>query len=146
MGCEARPGRASRGGSLSLPRTPGRAAARLGKTAEQIKIDVTAPAMKTLLAVTFATALSELPEDKVRKCWFGLEKVFPSDNPNHEALLQEAKAKRARLFGGCEGSGAPEPTEDDAEPDPVQEPEADMDEPDDAEPTTAEMHEGGWRF
>ena len=56
-------------------------------------------------------------------------------------MLQEAKAKRARLFGGCEGSGAPEPTDDDAEPDPVQETEADMDEPDDAEPTTAEMHE-----
>ena len=71
----------------------------------------------------------------------GLEKAFPSDNPNHEALLQEAKAKRVQLFEGCEGSGAPEPTEDEAEPDPDQEPEADMDEPDDAEPTTAEMHE-----
>ena len=52
---------------------------RKGKSATQIKIDVTAPSMKTLLAVTFAKALSELPEDKVRKCWFGLQKAFPSD-------------------------------------------------------------------
>jgi hypothetical protein len=114
---------------------------RQGKSAEQIKIDVTAPAMKTLLAVSFAKALSELPVDNVRKCWYGLQKAFPSDNPDHAALLQEAKANRARLFKGCDGSGAPEPTEDEAEPDPEPMPEADMDEPDDAEPTVAEMNE-----
>ena len=114
---------------------------REGKTAEQIKIDVTAPNMKTLLAVTFAKALSELPAEKVRKCWFGLQKAFPSDNTDHEALLQEAKANRARLFEGGAGGGAPEPTEDEAEPDPDPGPEADMDEPDDAEPTAAEYDE-----
>ena len=65
---------------------------REDKTAEQIKIDVTAPTMKTLIAVTFAQALSELPAEKVRKCWFGLQKAFPSDNPDHEALLQEANS------------------------------------------------------
>lgn len=77
----------------------------------------------------------------VRKCWFGLQKAFPSDNADHEALLQEAKANRARLFEGGEGGGAPEPTEDEAEPDPEPGPEADMDEPDDAEPTAAEYDE-----
>ena len=73
---------------------------RAGKTAEQIKIDVTAPKMKTLLAVTFAKVLSELPRGNVCKCWLGLQKAYPSDNPNHEALLQEAKANRVRLFEG----------------------------------------------
>ena len=62
-------------------------------------------------------------------------------NPDHEALLQEAKANRARLFEGGEGGGAPEPTEDEAEPDPEPGPEADMDEPDDEEPTAAEYDE-----
>eukprot|EP00964_Phaeocystis_antarctica_P000495 scaffold263_cov51-Phaeocystis_antarctica.AAC.2 len=89
--------------------------------------------MKTLLAVTFAKALSELPAEKVRNCWFGLQKAFPSDNADHEELLQEAKANRARLFEGGEGGGAPEPTEDEVEPDPEPGPEADI-EPDDAEP------------
>ena len=36
-------------------------ALRAGKTASQIKLDVTAPSMKQLLAETFAQALSELP-------------------------------------------------------------------------------------
>ena len=64
---------------------------RKGKSATQIKIDVTAPSMKTLLAVTFAKALSELPEEKVRKCWFGLQKAFPSDNPDHATLLRRPR-------------------------------------------------------
>ena len=36
-------------------------------TAEAIKIDVTAGPMKTLLATSFARALSELPAEKVAK-------------------------------------------------------------------------------
>ena len=79
-------------------------------------------------------------------------KAFPSDNPEHAALLQEAKAQRERLFPG---GAAREPTDrevqaqadpDDEEaaaaaaagvaPEPTHE--ADMDEADDAPQTTAQ--------
>ena len=72
----------------------------------------------------------------------GLEQPRPRMcrvNADHEALLQEAKANRARLFGGGEGGGVP--TDDEAEPDPEPGPEADMDDPDDEEPTAAEYGE-----
>ena len=81
-------------------------------TAEAIKIDVTAGPMKTLLATSFARALSELPAEKVRTCWAALAKAFPSDNTDHATLLLEAKANRDRLFPG---GAMPEPTETEAE-------------------------------
>ena len=81
---------------------------RAGATAEAIKIDVTAGPMKTLLATSFARALSELPAEKVRTCWAALAKAFPSDNTDHATLLLEAKANRDRLFPG---GAMPEPTE-----------------------------------
>ena len=114
-------------------------------TAEAIKIDVTAGPMKTLLATSFARALSELPAEKVRTCWAALAKAFPSDNTDHATLLLEAKANRDRLFP----SGAmPEPTETEAEAQANAEAEAeeggvheaDMDEPEGAEPTAEEYN------
>ena len=85
---------------------------RAGATAEAIKIDVTAGPMKTLLATSFARALSELPAEKVRTCWAALAKAFPSDNTDHATLLLEAKANRDRLFPG---GAMPEPTKTEAE-------------------------------
>ena len=118
---------------------------RAGAIAEAIKIDVTAGPMKTLLATSFARALSELPAEKVRTCWAALAKAFPSDNTDHATLLLEAKANRDRLFP----SGAmPEPTETEAEAQANAEAEAeeggvheaDMDEPEGAEPTAEEYN------
>ena len=61
------------------------------------------------------------------------------------ALLQEAKANRARLFAtrrfDCDARSGAAPEEGETLPDPDQGPEADMDEPEDEEPTTAEMNE-----
>ena len=115
-------------------------------TAEAIKIDVTAGPMKTLLATSFARALSELPAEKVRTCWAALAKAFPSDNTDHATLLLEAKANRDRLFPG---GAMPEPTETEAEAQAEAEAEAveeggvheaDMDEPEGAEPTAEEYN------
>ena len=101
--------------------------------------------MKTLLATSFARALSELPAEKVRTCWAALAKAFPSDNTDHATLLLEAKANRDRLFP----SGAmPEPTETEAEAQANAEAEAEeggvheaeMDEPEGAEPTAEEYN------
>ena len=111
---------------------------KAGKQPDQIKIDVSAPTMKRLLASSFAKALSELPADKVRQCWFELQKAFPSDNPDHAELLEEARANRARLFPSGD---APQPLDTDVtdDPDPASG-EGDMDEPDNQPPTPADMN------
>ena len=68
-----------------------------------------------------------------------LLKAYPSDNPEHAALLQEAKEARERLFPGGE---QPEPTAEDVEAEQEPEPEDcenDMNTPDD--PSVEEMNE-----
>ena len=69
----------------------------------------------------------ELPAEKVRKYWFGLQKAFLrperfglQKHGDHEALLQRCRRLRrtAPGSGGGKGGGAPKPAEDEAELDP----------------------------
>lgn len=69
-----------------------------------IKIDVSAPYLKHMLATSFAKALSEVPSEKVIACWAPLQEAWD----NKEALHADAKKELIRLFPNH--SGRPLPT------------------------------------
>ena len=68
-----------------------------------IKIDVSAPYLKHMLATSFAKALSELPSDKVIACWAPLQEAWD----NKEASHAEAKKELIRLFPNHSGRPLP---------------------------------------
>jgi hypothetical protein len=59
-----------------------------------VKLDVSAPHLKHMLAVAFAKALSELPAETVRHCWAPLQAAYD----DMEALHAEAATQLERLF------------------------------------------------
>ena len=65
----------------------------------KIKIDVSAPYLKHLLATSFAKALSEVPSEKVIACWAPLQEAWDSK----EKLHAEAKKDLIRLFPNHSG-------------------------------------------
>ena len=59
-----------------------------------VQLDVSAPYLKSLLAVAFAKALSELPKETVLHCWAPLQAAFDDMN----ALHAKAAERLERLF------------------------------------------------
>ena len=77
-----------------------------------MQLDVSAPYLKSLLAVAFAKALSELPKETVLHCWAPLQAAFD----DMTALHAKAAEQLERLFPNkathVPGDNEPEPSPD----------------------------------
>ena len=80
-----------------------------GTNPSDIKIDVSAPYLKMLLAVAFAKALSELPTETVRHCWAPLQAAYD----DMSSLYEKAALDLVRLFPNMQ---APIPDGNEKEP------------------------------
>ena len=65
-----------------------------GTAPAAIKVDVSAPHLKSLLARAFAKALSELPADKVQHCWAPLAEAYTKMDELHATAATQLE----RLF------------------------------------------------
>jgi hypothetical protein len=65
-----------------------------GTKPADVKLDVSAPHLKHMLAIAFAKALSELPMETVRHCWAPLQAAYD----DMAALHAEAATQLDRLF------------------------------------------------
>ena len=65
-----------------------------GTNPVDVQVDVSAPHLKSLLAIAFAKALSELPKETVLHCWAPLQAAFDDMN----ALHAKASVQLERLF------------------------------------------------
>ena len=84
-----------------------------------VKLDVSAPHLKSLLASAFAKALSELPAETVLHCWAPLQAAFD----DMEALHAKAASQLQRLFPNMEA-----PVPDAVEEEPTSDADDDFDE------------------
>jgi len=65
-----------------------------GTNPADVKLDVSAPHLKHMLAIAFAKALSELPKETVLHCWAPLQAAFD----DMDALHTKATDQLERLF------------------------------------------------
>lgn len=76
---------------------------------------MSAPHLKTMLATSFARALSEVPKESVIRCWEPLQRAIDDQDELHT----QAKGQLERLFPNGNRAIPDAPAQDEPEPDPV---------------------------
>ena len=108
---------------------------KAGTPVGEIKINTSAPYLKSMLANAFAKALSELPKEKVLHCWAPLQAAWDKK----EELHAKAKADFARLFPNSIPDHIPEGSE--PEPDSLIDTTDDFEDSDEADATVQQYQE-----